>query len=91
MQRYKAFLKYLLTANIVFILIVAGMGYRQEYEKKKLAEVTASLSSQDKVQKDRVIPVGQTVGIYVNTDGILVIDTGEVTDLTGKKLFACQK
>ena len=84
MQRYKAFLKYLLTANIVFILIVAGMGYRQEYEKKKLAEVTASLSSQNKVQKDRVIPVGQTVGIYVNTDGILVIDTGEVTDLTGK-------
>ncbi|MCM1498101.1 MAG: PDZ domain-containing protein [Clostridium sp.] len=84
MQTYKAFLKYLLTANILFIFVVAGLGYRQEYEEKNLAEVTAALTSKDKVVKDKVIPVGQTVGIYVNTDGILVIDTGEVTDLTGK-------
>ncbi len=29
MQRYKLFLKWLLAANIMFILVVAGLGYRE--------------------------------------------------------------
>lgn len=78
MQRYKAFLKYLLTVNILFILAVAGLGFKEEYNKKEITEVSGSL------QADRVIPVGQTVGIYINTNGILVIDTSEVTDMEGK-------
>ena len=38
-----------------------------------------------------VIPIGKTVGIYVNTKGILVIDTGEVTDLYGNMQQLRQK
>lgn len=78
MQRYKAFLKYLLTANILCILVMAGLGFKQDYEKKNTAQVSGSL------QSNLVIPVGQTVGIYINTNGILVIDTSEVTSIEGE-------
>ena len=96
MQRYKSFLKWLLTANIMFILVVAGLGYRKEYQNKEIAEVYNTLQSGGKEaeqskestndQSQKVIPVGRTVGIYINTKGILVIDTGEVTDLEGKNV-----
>lgn len=78
MQKYKNFLKYLLMVNIMFILVVAGLGYREEKKKGGITEVSGF------PQTNRVIPVGQTVGIYVNTNGILVIDTSEVTDIEGK-------
>lgn len=96
MQRYKSFLKWLLAANIMFILVVAGLGYREENQNKKIAEVYSALESGNQTDKQskkksnsqsqKVIPVGRTVGIYINTKGILVIDTGEVTDLEGKNV-----
>lgn len=91
MQGYKRFLKGLLACNIAFIFCVAWIGYQQEKGKHDIAEVLNELSRNNQVKKQenvkadtkRVIPVGRTVGIYVNTNGILVIDTGEVTDLHG--------
>lgn len=87
MQGYKRFLKGLLACNIVFILVVAGLGYKQEKEQKNTAEVINNLNTESReagVNRKMVIPIGETVGIYVNTNGILVIDTGEVTDMNGK-------
>lgn len=92
MQGYKKFLKGLLAFNIAFIIIAAGMGYRQEKGRQDIAEVLNHLNSSNTVSKQeadkkevtKVIPVGKTVGIYVNTNGILVIDTGEVTDMNGQ-------
>ncbi len=78
MRQYKLFLKCLLSVNIAFILVVAFLGYRQEQEKK--LAVSNSISSKI------LIPMGNTVGIYINTKGILVIDTGEVTSIDGKSL-----
>lgn len=96
MRKYKSFLKWLLTANIMFILVVAGLGYREQSQNKEIAEVYNTLQSAGKeeeqskeitnAQSQKVIPVGKTVGIYINTKGILVIDTGEVTDLEGKNV-----
>ncbi len=39
--------------------------------------------SVDVVQRQVVIPCGEPAGIYVETDGVLVIDTGEITGKDG--------
>lgn len=77
MKAYKVFLKCLLSVNIIFILVVAFLGY----QKEKQSDVVPT-SSEIKVEK--AVPMGNTVGIYINTKGILVIDTGEVTGMNGK-------
>lgn len=92
MRVYKKFLKGLLACNIAFVIIVAGMGYQKERGTKDIAEALNNLNSTNEItnkevaRRDvkKVIPVGKTVGIYVNTNGILVIDTGEVTDMNGQ-------
>lgn len=88
MLKYKRFLRYILTINILFIMIVAGLGYRNETEKNNITEASRAFEAKGKTDtesaSDKVIPVGKTVGIYINTNGILVIDTGEVTNLEGK-------
>ena len=43
MQRYKKFLKYILAVNIMFVLVVAGLGYENESKKKEIAEVSRQL------------------------------------------------
>ena len=37
------------------------------------------------IQEKKVVPLGIPVGIYVQSDGILVVDTGEFTSNKGKK------
>lgn len=76
MKKYRKILRLLLALNIAFIIFVAGLGYKSSKEEKTVSSVLADVEK-------TVIPVGKTVGIYVNTKGILVIDTGEVTDLFG--------
>lgn len=91
MQGYKRFLKGLLACNIVFTICVAWLGYQQENGNRDITDVLNDFSRNNQVaiqensksDTKKVIPVGQTVGIYVNTNGILVIDTGEVTDMQG--------
>lgn len=38
------------------------------------------------IQEKKVIPLGFPVGIYVQSDGVLVVDTGEFTSNKGKKV-----
>ncbi len=87
MKKYRKFLYLLLAGNIMFILITAGYGFQMERKSILIEKTTDTLALQDSdngiQQKQKVIPCGRTVGIYVNTNGILVIDTGEVTDLYG--------
>ena len=89
MKGYIKFLKCLLAANMLFVFAAAGLGYRNEVKEHKITEVSNNLYSEqknsEKSSEKKVIPVGKTVGIYVNTKGILVIDTGEVTNLAGEK------
>jgi len=77
MRKYKFFLKCLLSVNIAFILVIAFMGYQQETKKEVI-------QASGEVEVREAIPMGNTVGIYINTKGILVIDTGEVTQMNGK-------
>lgn len=76
MRKYRQFLRILLAFNIAFIIVIAGLGFKQEQNEKRVASVSADVDK-------KAVPIGKTVGIYVNTKGILVIDTGEVTDLYG--------
>lgn len=89
MQTYKKILKCILMVNILFILVVAGLGYKNEAEKKNIKEVSNQIEAgnveNEETVQEKVIPVGKVVGVYVNTDGILVIDTGVVTDMEGNK------
>lgn len=75
MQQYRNFLKGLLSITIIFILCAVAVGYK--ISRPETAPVSVST-------KKMVTPVGQTVGIYINTAGILVIDTSQVTDLNGR-------
>lgn len=83
MKEYKRLLRYLLVFNVVFVLVVAFLGYRQSQDAVRKTTPASALSAKQADKK--VIPVGKTVGIYINTEGILVIDTGEVTDMEGRK------
>lgn len=78
MEKYRSFLKGLLLINMMLILVVAVLGFRME--KDETTYVSGNVGK-------KVIPVGQTVGIYINTKGILVIDTSEVTDSEGRKQY----
>ena len=74
MKVYKRILKGLLCANVMFVLIAASCGYQKEQREKEIARTNAALSGQHKdnakdISKKKVIPVGKTVGIYINTQG----------------------
>ncbi len=87
MVQYKRFLKLLLVVNCLCICFVAFVGFRQNQQDiNNISPIEESKAlTTIGTTKSQVIPGGQTVGIYINTEGILVIDTGEVTDMNGKK------
>jgi stage IV sporulation protein B len=37
------------------------------------------------IEDEKIIPCGIQIGIYLHTDGVMIIDTGEVTDINGVK------
>ncbi len=43
------------------------------------------------VDEVRIIPIGVPVGIYANTDGLLVVQTGEFENEAGVKCSPCEK
>lgn len=90
MRRYKRFLQGLLTVNLFFVIAVSGLGLKMKLsENEDSVEKTFSsqVYSASATEEKQVIPVGQTVGIYINTEGILVIDTSGVTDINGNIVY----
>lgn len=80
MKRYKLFLKGLLSVNILLILFVLMMGIKES--NQKVQPVDASQINELE-STTYVTPVGKTVGIYINTKGVFVIDTGCIKDCYG--------
>ena len=74
--------------KLLWILLIANMlaiiGYTCFLWNEK--SQTALNLSVDAVPEERikVMPVGTPVGIYIDTKGVMVIDTGEVTDQYGQ-------
>jgi len=92
LKLFKRILTVLLWGSFVFVVGVAFLGYVNENDKSvevlnsKLQFQTNNkfLCTEDREHKGKSIYViGKTAGIYVNTKGILVIDTGEVEDKNG--------
>ena len=74
---YRRFLIMILT----FTVSVGGSYYYIEHKQSSInAEVNADASG-----KKMVIPGGMAVGIYLETDGVMVLGTGEVEGADGTK------
>lgn len=43
------------------------------------------------IEDQEVIPVGQTIGILLHTDGVYVVDTDQIETQTGEKVSPCKK
>lgn len=76
--------KYWYRRFLLVLLVLSVLGYagyeitkRQEQGRKK--EVSA-----DTVSSDTVIPGGMPVGIYLETEGVMVLGTEKITGADGK-------
>lgn len=69
---------------IVFIILgtVLGTGFSVEQIQAKEEE---SLVNQGKIERTMLIPGGMTIGIYMETNGVLVLDTDCITCIDGNE------
>lgn len=93
MKIYKNILKILLFLDLTFVFVIAILGFQKEHNSNDLLQTaTPILEKKSKThltnqnEKKKVFVIGKTVGIYANTNGILVIDTGEVIDFQGNTM-----
>ena len=67
---------------VTFLIAVGGGYYLTEYQQSKLkAEVNASTA-----QGNMVIPGGMPIGIYMETEGVMVLGTDSITAEDGIRL-----
>ena len=43
------------------------------------------------VDKRKVYPVGLPVGLYLKTQGVMIIDEGQVISKNGEKIMSCKR
>lgn len=69
---------------VVFMIFgtILGTGFSVEQLQAKEEE---SLVSQGRVEKRMLIPGGMAIGIYMETDGVLVLDTDSITCIDGNE------
>lgn len=81
-RQYKRMLYILLLCNFLLIMLV---GYDTYFKKSIDAkEISAKVSTtQISMGKKKVIPGGFTIGIYVETKGVLVLGTQAITSVDG--------
>lgn len=78
MKKKRRFLKAVLAGVLSFSVAAAGGYVIEEKEARVRQEVSAKA-----VSEDTVIPGGMPVGIYLETDGVLVLGTEAVTGMDG--------
>jgi stage IV sporulation protein B len=95
-RRYRIFL------ILLFILLAGVLGVRLVSVKQAADETNGSTLSESSVAEANAatladdsdtifaMPVGEPVGIYVKTDGVMVVNTGEVTGSDGCTYSPCQ-
>ena len=91
---YRLFLSTLLVAVLCSIFYVTkkdeNINISESYAEENIKTVdyvnysVDTSEYADDASTDFVIPVGEPIGIYVKTDGVMVVDTGEVTGNDGK-------
>lgn len=87
MKNYKRFLFLLLALDMC--LICAGLvKYNDAYVEASEIKYTVPVSD---INEDDiwVVPSGEPIGIYVKSEGVMVIGVGHVTDINGDKQSPC--
>lgn len=74
---YRIFLGIMLMVSVVMLVEYAGK-YKEEVQKQR------EVSSQA-IANELLIPGGMPIGIYMETEGVMVIGTEKVTDMNGQK------
>ena len=74
---YRIFLSIMLMLSVVMLVEYAGM-YKEEEERQR--EVSSRA-----IANELLIPGGMPIGIYMETEGVMVIGTEKVTDMNGQK------
>lgn len=67
---------------VVVFCIAVGGGYYLIDSKKQMFRQEVSASTSDETM---VIPGGMPIGIYLETEGVMVLGTGEITGMDGMK------
>ena len=69
------------------VTLVAGEKQKSyEMELKLFGVLPLKNVDIEVIEDTMLIPVGEPIGIYVKTQGVLVIDTGEFTSMSGEKV-----
>lgn len=65
----------------------AGQGAQTNYivDTKIFGFIPAKKVEVNVIEERKIIPCGIQIGIYLHTNGVMIIDTGEVTDINGIK------
>ena len=69
-----------LAAVLVFLVCLSGCAMSPKKETQKVRE-----ASTQAVMEEGVIPGGMPVGIYMETDGVMVLGTDQITGADGKQ------
>ncbi len=88
-EKYRRFLIAFLILDIIAFSILAVSYFVRNSDSDKIDYQDAELVFQD-LSDEMVIPSGEPVGIYLKTDGVLVVDTGDVENLQGELCSPCE-
>ncbi len=88
MKDYRRFLFLLLALDVCIILAGIAKYYDKSYA---VAAETSYVSGGDAGFEEKwVVPSGEPIGIYVKSEGVMVIGIGEVSSVDGKKYSPCE-
>jgi stage IV sporulation protein B len=89
-EHYKRGLQITITILTVFAFLYSGFCFLVEWHYNTDTDIStecisSSITSNTSLNaNDRVLPCGFPVGIYLKTDGLLVVDTDNIIDMSGK-------
>lgn len=89
-SRYRALLiGFLILDLIAFSLLAASYFWGGNKGEQIIKYEDAELVFDD-LSEQKVIPSGEPVGIYLKTDGVMVVDSGTVENLQGEQCSPCK-
>lgn len=83
MERYKKSLLVLLLLDLLFLLFMLFF-YMRNNESENIIKYENAKFVFDDLSDVEVIPSGEPMGIYLKTDGVMVVDTGEFKNAAGQ-------
>ena len=90
LEKYRKCLIVVFTVYIFFFIYYLSYTIYTHAWDESLAVVrvgnTSETDGDSQITEKKLMPLGMPVGIYIHSKGVMVLDTGEVTDLDGEKV-----